>query len=231
MTKFNSRKKRSYSFKGRNQTFFARPNLITAAMMVVLLFSGILTFAQKQKKYLVSYTDSSSGEELVGYKSRAGEIVIKAQYGEGSGRLYKMALVRTVPDWKWLGIDKKGNIMLEAFIYDNGPDYVKEGLFRFVENDKMGFANLDGDKIIPANYSFVTPFESGIAKYTMGGHKERDGEHWFWTGGDASGYLNKFGQVFREVGDLKNNKREARTTDGKHVLLNKNGQVIKIYNK
>ncbi|MFT4094143.1 MAG: WG repeat-containing protein [Niabella sp.] len=131
-------------------------------------------------------------------------------------------------------------------IYDNGPDYLEEGLFRFVENGKIGFANPDGLKIIDAKYDFATPFSNGIAEYYIGGeeiyengksrkqiiqesgYKGLADRHWTW-GGDIkeNGCLNKFGQEFGKISALKNDKREAWTKDGKHYLLNKKGKIIK----
>jgi hypothetical protein len=140
-----------------------------------------------------------------------------------------MAIV--LKDYKWVGVDRNGKVILVPFIFDNGPDYLEEGLFRFVENDKIGFANMDGQKIILAQFDFATPFEDGLSEYTLGGHREYDkgGENWYWKGGYENGYLNKFGKRFKKVTELKNNKREAWTTNNKHVLLNRNGQIVKTY--
>lgn len=32
-------------------------------------------------------------------------------------------------NWEWVGIDKNENIILKPFIFDNGSDYLEEGLF------------------------------------------------------------------------------------------------------
>jgi len=162
------------------------------------------------------YTDSSSGYELLGYK-QDGQVKIKAKYvAKYTDTLCTMALVLD-REKGWLGIDKNGNVILVPFIFDNGPDYVKEGLFRFVENEKIGFANLDGQKIIPAQYSFATPFYEGYARYYIGGERiyengktqqqimdESDSEglidlYWNWGGNiTETGYINKEGQRFEE---------------------------------
>jgi hypothetical protein len=115
------------------------------------------------------------------------------------------------------------------FIFYNGPDYIEEGLFRFVENGKIGFANIDGQKIIKAKYDFATPFENGLSEFTLGGQKEyeKGGEHWWWTCGDEKGFVNYFGQEFMKVSKLKNNRRQAWTKDNKHFLINKQGKIIK----
>ena len=220
-------------------------------MKLILIFllgiTSTFTFAQKKQQksdYLISYAIKQDIGELYGYKYRNGKIAIEAQFSSiSTDTLYNMAIV--LKDWQWVGIERKGKVILIPFIYDNGPDYVEEGLFRFVENDKIGFADLDGNKIIPAQYSFVTFFNDGIATYYIGGDriyengKTRkqniaDGTlsegdvHWTW-GGDIkeSGYINRFSQRFKEVGELKNGRREALAMDGKKVQLNKAGKIIK----
>jgi hypothetical protein len=215
----------------------------------LLLFLSILTFGQKKdsKDYLISYIDSTSGKELTGYKSLNGKIIIKAKYQNGSDTLRKMAIVLN-SEFEFIGIDKNDQIILKPYIYDNGPDYVEEGLFRFVENDKIGFANLDGQKIIKAKYDFATPFSDGISEYSIGGEQVYENgktkkqiikesgyeglvdKHWTWGGNvTESGDLNKYGQEFETVTELKNNKREAWTKEKKHFLLNKKGQIIKTF--
>jgi len=125
-----------------------------------------------------------------------------------------MALV-LAPQKGWVGINKNDQIILVPFIYDNGPDYLQEGLFRFLESNKMGFADSTGKKQIPAQFDFVTPFSDGYALYFIGGEKiyqngkteaqilaavEDLGDlHWSW-GGDIieKGYINKKGRRFKD---------------------------------
>ncbi|WP_316804458.1 WG repeat-containing protein [Pedobacter nototheniae] len=185
--------------------------------------------------YLLSYLDTTSGKKLVGFKSVTGKIIIKAKYlsvgyeSDTPEKMYKVALV--YDDSGWVYINRQDSIILRPFIYDSGPDYLEEGLFRFVENGKMGFANKNYEKIIPAMFDFVTFFENGIAEYTLGGSKSMHVVHWSWGGGYDGGYINKAGQLFSRVTDFKNNQRQAWTLDKKHVLLNKQGQVIKTFSK
>ncbi len=196
-------------------------------LILLLLFN--FSFGQKKKDYLISFSDISNGKELIGYKNKSGEIIIKPQFPYVyTDTLYTMAIV--LKNWEWVGIDKKEKIILKPFIYDNGPDYIVEGLFRFVENDKIGFADINGKKIIKAKYDFATPFENGLSEYTLGGHEEyyeEDKIDWDWVGGYEKGFVNHKGQEFIKVTELKNDEREAWTKNGKHLLLNKEGQIIK----
>ncbi|NSL85208.1 WG repeat-containing protein [Chitinophaga sp. Mgbs1] len=76
---------------------------------------------------------------------------------------------------------REGKFLYYPQLYDNGPDYYAEGLQRFVENDKIGFADKSGRKVIPAQWSFATPFNYGYAAVYTGSWKrvfEAGGEHW-----------------------------------------------------
>lgn len=196
-------------------------------ILTIILFNN-LAFGQNKKSYLITYSDTTTGKELIGYKDQLGKIVINAKYSHVyTDTFFSMAIV--LKNWQWVCIDKSENVILIPFIYDNGPDYIQEGLFRFVENDKIGFANINGQKIINAKYDFATPFENGLSEFTLGGQKEyeKGGEHWWWTGGYEKGFVNYFGQEFMKVSKLKNNRRQAWTKDNKHFLINKQGKIIK----
>ncbi|PSK91112.1 WG repeat-containing protein [Taibaiella chishuiensis] len=193
---------------------------------LVFLLLPVACLAQRPADYWVAYTDTSSGDPLTGYKSLDGNIAIAAKYLWASDTFYTMAIVF---DQGWIGINRKQEIILRPFIFDNGPDYVVEGLFRFVEGEKMGFADPDGHKVIPARYDFVTPFEEGLAAYTLGGYKQYDQsrQHWWWTGGYEQGFVNRDGQEFREAGPLQGKRRKALTREGKPVVLDGKGRIIK----
>lgn len=209
---------------------YADDNLIMMRLFLLIIFiiCGTLVFGQGNKEYLIVYEDTTSEQNLIGYKNRSGEIIIKPQFTTVyTDTMYVMAIV--IKDGNLVGIDRNEKILLKPFIYDNGPDYVEEGLFRFVEKNKIGFSDLNGRKIIKAKYDFAEPFHNGLSAYTLGGYKQFDksGEHWWWVGGYESGFINKKGQEFSKVTELKNNQREAWTKKGKYYLLNEEGYIIK----
>jgi hypothetical protein len=89
--------------------------------------------------------------------------------------------------------NRKGEFLFAPFFYDNGPDYVSEGLIRFVKNGKVGFANFrTGEIIIEAKYDYADIFNYGIVSYCNGCVWKNKGEHSFVTGG-VNGYINKKG--------------------------------------
>src|SRR5690242_15299758 len=113
-----------------------------AFLFLILLSAPLSNWAQKSKpQILVSFQDRSS--ELWGFKTPRGKVVIPAKYIVAfTDTLNRLAFVADRS--RLLAIDRHGKFVLEPYNFDNGPDYLSEGLFRFVDKDKMGFANMDG---------------------------------------------------------------------------------------
>lgn len=78
-------------------------------------------------------------------------------------------------------IDNQGKELFYVHKYDNGPDYIREGLFRIMDEDGwIGFADSLGNVVIKPQFKFATSFENGKAQATTSGDAINDGEHSFW---------------------------------------------------
>lgn len=89
---------------------------------------------------------------------------------------------------KAIGLDQQGHRLFEIFWYDNGPDYVSEGLFRILEDGKIGYADESGRVVIDPQFACASPFSDGQAKVTfdceLGGdpsdeHRPMVSDNWF----------------------------------------------------
>lgn len=85
--------------------------------------------------------------------------------------------------------DDRFNTKYPAFQYDNGDDYVRDGLYRIVdERGRIGYADEKGATVITPRFSFGFPFENGKAKVTdCGQMKEVEGsrgEYHYWESDD-----------------------------------------------
>lgn len=85
--------------------------------------------------------------------------------------------------------DDRFNTKYPAFQYDNGDDYVRDGLYRIVdERGRIGYADEKGNTVITPRFSFGFPFENGKAKVTdCGQMKEEEGsrgEYHYWESDD-----------------------------------------------
>ena len=79
-------------------------------------------------------------------------------------------------------IDNQGKELFYVFKYDNGPDYIRERLFRIMDdNGLIGFADSLRNVLIMPQFKFATPFENGKAQTTTSGKAHDDGERSFWA--------------------------------------------------
>ena len=94
-----------------------------------------------------------------------------------------------------MAIDRQEKILYEVFLFDNGPDYPAEGLFRIVQNNKIGFADaLTGKIVIQPQFTCAYPFEGGKAKVSNNCTIKPEGEHSLWIS-DTWDYIDKTGKV------------------------------------
>ena len=61
-------------------------------------------------------------------------------------------------------IDRNENRLYEVYWVDNGPDYIKDGLFRIVRDEKIGYANAKGEIVIQPQFDCAGSFKNGMAK-------------------------------------------------------------------
>jgi hypothetical protein len=112
--------------------------------------------------FLYAFEDSNG----TGFKDSKGAIVIPAKYSQSFTDTFKKAIAFVVdPKEGPIAIDRTGKMLLKPYIFDNGPDYIEEGLFRYTENEKIGFADENGKIVIPARYDFASFFKNGLAAF------------------------------------------------------------------
>ena len=117
---------------------------------------------------------------LYGYADSIGNEVIKPIYDfVFTDTLTHIAFV--ICEKKIIGINKQREKLLQVFNFDNGPDYVSEGLFRIInKKNEIGFADTLGNIIIEPQYKFAFPFKGGKAKVTNKGRSTPSGEYYYW---------------------------------------------------
>ena len=81
----------------------------------------------------------------------------------------------------FIGINIKDELLFKVMNYDNGPDYISDGMFRIVDNGKIGFADEDGKIVIAPQYECAYPFENGQAKVSLKCSKVTEDEHEMWN--------------------------------------------------
>ena len=159
------------------------------ALLFCLFTTGCLD-GQKQSDHaiLIAYTSTEFPElgSSVCYLNERGDTVIpfgKYHYG-GSDTIRHIGFVVEPHTPGWTTINNKGEKLFYTFSFDNGPDYVEEGLFRIINDEMlMGFADTLGNVVIQPQFAFALPFKDGKAKATYTGERktlDKYGEHWMW---------------------------------------------------
>ncbi|MCM1333188.1 MAG: TonB family protein [Bacteroides sp.] len=91
--------------------------------------------------------------------------------------------------------DERHSKRYPAYHFDNGDDYVMDGMYRIVdEQGLIGYADEKGNTVIAPRFKCAFPFENGKAKVADTGTKMQDGaEHWRWESNDWY-YIDKTGR-------------------------------------
>lgn len=123
----------------------------------------------------VAFMDEKT--ELWGYKTKAGAIVLPAQYLSASEFWpggFAEVVIRdasgSAPSKPWRWIDPSGKVIAIAYPFDNGADYYQDGFFRVIDaRGRLGFMNDRGQIVIPPQYDFAWQFCNGAAKIEHAG--------------------------------------------------------------
>lgn len=168
---------------------------MVSIIILLLLFSGLTSCGQaiKNNDYLVSFNDTIKDE--YGYKNKNGEIVIPlGKYSFCFTDTFRTYAIVAKPEIGIVAIDRKENVLYKVFTYDNGPDYISDGLFRITENNKIGFADsLTGKVIIKPQFDCAWPFKNGAAKVSLDCKKQSFDEHSAWVSNNWY-YIDKTGR-------------------------------------
>ncbi len=102
---------------------------------------------------------------------------------------FGIVMTETDSGFEWIGINRDGKRLYEVYPYDNGPDYMADGLFRILRNGKIGYADSSGRVVIKPRYACAEPFGNGRARVAFqcnrrdadgDGHVTVDGADWFY---------------------------------------------------
>ena len=92
-----------------------------------------------------------------------------------------------------------------AFQYDNGDDYVSEGLYRIVDQKgRIGYADETGKTVIRPRFAFGYPFEGGKAKVTDSGERKE-------VAGSGGVWQEEIEKFFEKIDKQENSMRAGST--------------------
>lgn len=156
--------------------------------------------------------------DSVGVKDQQGKIIIPAIHRNlneaKDHEKINEELISLPPKWSdtirqaWgMVYDRKGKALYAPYFFDNGPDWLEEGMIRYVENNKLGFVNRNGEKVIIPQWDYISSFNYGIASFCNGcvWDFSDDSEHPFLKGG-LWGYINSKGEKLELTSERKSDK-------------------------
>lgn len=158
-----------------------RMNIIKNNFWVGLLLICLVVSCSTRKETSLIKVNGIGNDEISeksGYINLKGDTVIPIGY-------YLNCLTDTIKHigfvlteaHQFVAINQNGEQLFEVYTYDNGPDYISDGLFRIIKNNKIGYADKWGKIIIKPQFECTTPFENGEAKVAYKCQLIEDGEH------------------------------------------------------
>ncbi|CAL2104430.1 conserved protein of unknown function [Tenacibaculum sp. 190130A14a] len=101
-----------------------------------------------------------------GYLNSKGDTIIPTEkyYYCYTDTIKNFGMVLEKGTGKIIGINQNGIELFEIAKIDNGPDYIKNGLFRIIKNNMYGYANKKGEIIIEPKFKCAHPFFMGKAQ-------------------------------------------------------------------
>jgi WG containing repeat len=166
--------------------------LFFTAILLLLLRSTTLGQASAVSRVLILVSDSATGR--YGYSNEAGELVIPmGKYPVCFTDTFRNYAIVLADGKGIVAIDRGEHVLYSVFIFDNGPDYPSDGLFRIKKGGRIGYADAVSGKIsIAPQFSCASPFKKGRAKVSLDCKTSSDGEHKTWIS-DHWFYVNKAG--------------------------------------
>jgi WG containing repeat len=166
-----------------NNQEFSMMKLLRSTLFIGIIFAlSNNVFGQNQMGPLHLLRDSLTDQ--FAYLNSAGDTVIPlGKYSFCFTEVFDKYAIVSLPGKGFVGIDRKENIIFSVYVFDNGPDYPEDGLFRITDKGKIGYADTLGNIIVKPRYDCAYTFEKGIAKVGYGCLSKTDGEHSWWVGG------------------------------------------------
>jgi hypothetical protein len=126
-----------------------------------------------------------------------------AYYDENGSKVlgdYFMAFTDSIKDYGivfdsgFVLINRHGKHIYQIFPFDNGPDLTSEGLYRIIENGKIGYVDSVTSKmVIEPQYDCAWPFENGKANVSLNCITMSDGDYSRWESSEWF-YIDKQGR-------------------------------------
>jgi len=162
-------------------------------LLVAFICSTAIAQKAKDRAPLILVSDSLTGK--YGYKNEAGKIIVPmGRYSYSYTDTFRNYAIVIDSGNNLIAVDRQFRSLYKVFVFDNGPDYPAEGLFRIKVAGKIGYADsASGRIVVKPQYACAYPFENGKAMVALNCKTRAIGEHSTWDS-DEWFYINKAGQ-------------------------------------
>lgn len=185
--------------------------------ILCVLFVLILSCTAYAQDVLRKYCPHPElNENECGYVNSNNEIVIPVgKYAYlYSSTFDKIAFVLKKGEKGIYAIDRLERTLFQVYVVDNGPDYLSNGTFRIIQNQKIGYADMSGRILIKPQFDFAFPFhKNGYAVFNVGGNLMKDGVYSYYKGG-RWGVVDINGNIIVEP-KYEEGRKSALKYDGK----------------
>jgi hypothetical protein len=183
----------------------------------LLLLCAMLGAVAQEKTAPTKLFYFQSKDSLYGVKDQKGRIIVKPEFTQVYIHDTKtpietpfLTLMRMNPnDPPGLStymsyFDRQGQFLFHPYWFDNGPDLYNDGLMRFIENNKFGFADIQGKKKIEAKFDYAEAFRYGLSFVCTGCKFTQEGtdDETLQLSEGSWGLINTEGKVIIEPGGL-----------------------------
>lgn len=177
----------------------------------------------------------TTGLEKYSYKNKEGEVIIpESKYFNAFTDTIRTIGFVSKEGEGIIAINTNGEELFKVFPFDNGPDYLRDGLFRMVDKKGLiGFADMNGNIAISPRFDNITPFFDGLAAYCEDCHYKAKNNNPKVRGvriKGAWGFVNKKGDIalepqFDQVNFFENGRCKV-WKNGREYYIDKNGNEI-----
>lgn len=185
-------------------------------LFILLAFIPFINCKAQQNQTWFKTCDSVN-TNLCGYATEDGTITISTGKYDFcySNEFNTIAFVKLKS--KVWAINKQETLLFEIYCEKQQPDSPVDGIFRIVKNNKIGYANLEGEIIVPPKYDAGTAFINGMAFINVGCITNTEKNETFWKGGKW-GAINLKGDVvipiqYSNMNFLSQSNQEIKTPE------------------
>lgn len=164
-------------------------------------YSQIADYDPKDTLFRIPKDSFEMGDEF-GYVNQKGDTVIPfgkfTQSFSETILTYGIVVEKTGEQHDLIGINQQGQRLYEIYWYDNGPDLISEGMFRILQDGKIGYADTTGRIIIIPQFACASPFSDGKAKAAFDCELAGEGDEHTTVESDSWFYIDKNGNKIKK---------------------------------